>query len=81
MAPKAHKGGDDVAVGMANGRVLVSSFEQAASALSLQQDGSEERATIMREFVPHHSRACNVLAWNPVHTVSYPWHGRVSFGR
>lgn len=45
-----------LAVGQANGRVVLTSFE----------DGLERTELCGREFGPRHSRQCNCVAWNPV---------------
>nr|XP_058964529.1 GATOR complex protein MIOS-like [Pocillopora verrucosa] len=46
-----------LAVGQANGRVLVT---------SIGKESNQSNQRISREFVPRHSRQCNSLAWNPV---------------
>lgn len=46
-----------LAVGQANGRVLVT---------CIGNENSQTNFGIAREFVPRHSRQCNSLAWNPV---------------
>lgn len=46
-----------LAVGQANGRVLVT---------CIGNENSQGDFGIAREFVPRHSRQCNSLAWNPV---------------
>src|SRR5689334_14229836 len=44
-----------IAAGLANGRVLLSSY-------------SDNVNRITKEFVPRHPRACNALSWNPIYT-------------
>ncbi|XP_078376457.1 GATOR2 complex protein MIOS-B-like isoform X2 [Oculina patagonica] len=46
-----------LAVGQANGRVLVT---------CIGSENNQANLGIAREFVPRHSRQCNSLAWNPV---------------
>ncbi|XP_051872722.1 GATOR complex protein MIOS isoform X1 [Pristis pectinata] len=47
-----------LAVGQANGRVVLTSLGQDRN--------SKFRDLIGKEFVPKHARQCNTLAWNPV---------------
>ncbi|ELU15458.1 hypothetical protein CAPTEDRAFT_157856 [Capitella teleta] len=53
-----HKEPDNmIAVGLANGKVLLQSFAKGGSA--------DPQNLIGREFVPKHARPCNYLAWHP----------------
>ena len=45
----------EVAVGLQNGRVLLTSLSDGVPRL-------------LKEFVPQHARACNALSWNTFHT-------------
>ncbi|KAL0984813.1 hypothetical protein UPYG_G00147300 [Umbra pygmaea] len=47
-----------LAVGQANGRVVLTSLGQSHS--------SKSKELLGKEFVPKHARQCNTLAWNPV---------------
>jgi len=46
-----------LAVGLANGRVMLSSFGKGGS--------SDPNGLLGKEFMPKHARQCNHLAWNP----------------
>ncbi len=47
-----------LAVGQANGRVVLTSLGQS--------NNSKCKELVGKEFVPKHARQCNTLAWNPV---------------
>uniref|UniRef100_A0A6B2KXP8 Uncharacterized protein n=1 Tax=Arcella intermedia TaxID=1963864 RepID=A0A6B2KXP8_9EUKA len=51
-APKGYTESDKIAMGIANGRVILSSVQDIKT---------------LKEFVPRHNRGCNAVAWNTKH--------------